>query len=288
MKKVFILLSILILTAKFSFAGEVNTDAMLQYNQGIDYYKVGQYDQAIDAFRAAIKLDPNYIDAYYNLGSVLEYLQQYDAALAVFKQIIVRKPEDYDSVYKAAWLSYKLGEPQKARNYLKIIPPTCARANDAQALAAQLGTSITPANIQSNPITPTKTVTLQTKSNLNQTNGIYQNISAPTGITADKDGNVYIAEFNSNTILKMTPDNKKMVYVKDTQINGPIGLALDKSKNLYIANYNKNNVLKVSNIGEVSVLISNLQKPYYLYIDGNMLFISCQGSSSVLRYKLAN
>lgn len=293
MKKIFVLLSILILAASISFAGEVNTDAMLQYNQGIDYYKAGQYDQAIESFRTAIKLDPNYIDAYYNLGSVLEYLQQYDAALAVFKQIIVRKPDDYDSVYKAAWLSYKLGEPQKARTYLKIIPPTCARANDAQALAAQLNGSLAPApsqnaNTKITPVPSTKTVSLQTKPNLNQTNGIYQNISAPTGITSDKDGNVYIAEFNSNTIIKMTPDNKKMVYVKDNQISGPIGLALDKSKNLYIANYNKNNVLKVSNIGEISVLISNLQKPYYLYIDGNMLFISCQGSSSVLRYKLGN
>lgn len=286
MKKIFILLSILILTASVSFAGEVNTDAMLQYNQGIDYYKAGQYDQAIESFRTAIKLDPNYIDAYYNLGSVLEYLQQYDAALAIFKQIIVRKPDDYDSVYKAAWLSYKLGETQKARTYLKIIPPTCARANDAQALAAQLNGSLAP---QPSTTPSTKTVTLQTtKPNLNQSNGIYQNISAPTGITSDKEGNVYIAEFNSNTIIKMTPDNKKMVYVKDAKINGPIGLAIDKSKNLYIANYNKNNVLKVSNLGEISVLISNLQKPYYLYLDGNMLFISCQGSSSVLRYKLGN
>lgn len=289
MKKLFVLLSILVLTASISFAGEINTDAMLQYNQGIDYYKTGQYDQAIDAFRAAIKLDPNYIDAYYNLGSVLEYLQQYDAALAVFKQIIVRKPDDYDSVYKAAWLSYKLGEPQKARTYLTIIPPTCARANDARALASQLNGSIgTQSYSNTSPVPSTKTVSLQSKSNLNQSSGLYKDISAPTGITSDKEGNVYIAEFNSNTILKMTPDDKKMVYVKDTQINGPIGLALDKSKNLYIANYNKNNVLKVSNLGEVSVLISNLQKPYYLYIDGNVLFISCQGSGSVLRYKLGN
>jgi tetratricopeptide (TPR) repeat protein len=43
------------------------------------------------AFRRAIELDPNYIDAYYNLGLILEYLKQDEKALDVFKQIIVRK-----------------------------------------------------------------------------------------------------------------------------------------------------------------------------------------------------
>lgn len=278
MKKIFILLAIIILstTGIRSLAVEVNTDAMLQYNQGIDYYKIGQYDQAITSFRAAISLDPNYIDAYYNLGSVLEYLQQYDAALAVFKQIIVRKPDDYDSVYKAAWLSFKLGEPQKAKTYLSIIPKSSTRAADAKDLADQL-----------NYVLPSQPVAKpQPKPKVNQTNGIYQNVAAPTGITTDSNGNVYVAEFNSNAIIKFTPDNKKVLFIKDPKISGPIGLARDKSNNMYVANYNKNNVLKVSSSGEVTVLISNLKKPYCLFIDGNMLFISCQGSDSVLRYKL--
>lgn len=281
MKKLFILFIILLFTTSCVDAAQINTDAMLQYNQGIDYYKIGQYDEAIKSFKTAIRLDPNYVDAYYNLGSVLEYLQQYDAALAIFKQIIVRKPDDYDSVYKAAWLSYKLGEDQKAKTYLSIIPTNCARTKDAQVLAAQLNVELSPPNIST-----TQEVTLQTKKTVNQTNGLYQNIPAPTGITTDNDGNVYVAEFNSNTIMKITPDDKKMVYIKDTKIGGPIGLAYDKSKNMYIANYNKDNILQVSPYGEISVLISNVKKPYYLYIDGNILFISCQGSDSVLRYKL--
>lgn len=278
MKKIIILFTILLLAAPSIFAAPINTEAMLQYNQGLDYYKIGQYDEAITAFRTAIRIDPNYIDAYYNLGSVLEYLQQYDAALVVFKQIIVRKPDDYDSVYKAAWLSYKLGENEKAKTYLKIIPPSCPRAKDAQALASQLDYVLT----------PQKTVSLQPKpkNSVNETSGLYQDISAPTGITSDNEGNIYIAEFNNNAVLKVTPDDKRIVYIKNSQISGPVGLAYDNSKNMYIANYNKDNVLKVSPLGEVSVLISNVKKPYCLYIKGGMLFVSCQGSDSVLRYKL--
>lgn len=277
MKKVLILLSVLIFGLA-AFA-EPNTDAILQYNQGLDHYKLGQYDKALVSFRKAIDLDPDYVDAYYNLGSILEYLQQYDAALVVFKQIIVRKPEDYDAVYKAAWLSTQLGDYAKAKTYLGIIPADSERFKDAQELAAQLKVVLNSA-----PNTDVKPKSDAIK----QDNAIYQNIAGPTGITTDFKGNIYVAGYTDNSVLKITPDGKRIVFVKDPRISGPIGLACDKLGNVYIANYNKNNVLKVSTLGQISVLINNVSKPYYLYLDGNLLFISSQGTNSVIKYKIGN
>lgn len=278
MKKIFILLAILILTGTCIKAAELDTEAILQYNQGIDFYKTGQYDKSIDAFRSAIKLDPNYIDAYYNLGSVLEFMNQDEAALAVFKQIIVRQPNDYDSVYKAALLSAHLGQYDKAKTYLSIIPKNCPRATDAQELSGKISSHVVVKAPQST----------QAKSNSDKSDNLYQDFAGPTGITTDTNGNLYIAGFNDNTVTKITPDEKRTVFLKDTKIDGPIGLAMDKVGNMYIANYNKDNVLKVSNLGEISVLIGNVKKPYYLYVQGNTLFVSSQGSNSVLRYKLGN
>lgn len=317
MKKILIIAAIILfsgLTTKVFAQSSQNAEAVLHYNQGIDDYKSGLYDQAIEEFRTAAKLDPNYIDAYYNLGAVLEYMQQYDAALTVFKQIIVRKPDDYDSVYKAAWISYKLGQVDRAKTYLTLIPPTWSRAKEAQDLAAKINFAMpkpqpkpviktTPAvttAAATKPATTTPKTTTKAQattptaanagqkpqSKLPQTSGIYSNLPSPTGITSDKNGNLYVAEFTTNSIIKITPDNKKIVFLKDAKIGGPIGIALDKAGNMYIANYNKNNVLKVTALGEYSVLISNLQKPYGVYIDGNILFVSCQGTNSVLRYKL--
>ena len=44
--------------------------------------------------------------------------------------------------------------------------------------------------------------------------GIYENILSPTGITTDKNGNVYVATFSDNSIIKITPDNKRIVFLK--------------------------------------------------------------------------
>ena len=70
------------------------------------------------------------------------------------------------------------------------------------------------------------------------------------------------------------------------KIDGPIGLAIDSEENIYIANYNKHNILKVDKNGAISELIGNIQNPYCMYITDGLLFISSQGSNSVIRYKL--
>jgi tetratricopeptide (TPR) repeat protein len=253
-------------------ANSAGTEALLFYNKAIDYYKMGLYEDAISNFRKSIDADPEFTDAYFNLGSVYEFLQQYDEALSVFKQVIIQNPEDYEAAYHAAWLSYKVGEYDKAKTYLSLIPDNVERYGDAKNLYKLMGTSPEPKN-KDNP--PPK-----------KQNGLYENIPSPTGITADEAGNIYVAQFGANSIIKITPDDKKILYIKNSKINGPIGIAFDGYHNLYIANYNADNVIKVSNGGAVSVLITNISKPYGLYIKNGILYVTMQGSSSVLKYKL--
>ncbi len=281
MKK-FIVALLLVANMGFAFAAEKDyvpsNEAKLQYNQGVDYYKIGQYDQAMAAFRQAISLDPNYIDAYYNLGSILEYLRQDEAALAVFKQIMVRKPDDYESVYKAANLSYKLGFTDKVKTYLSLIPPESSVYASAQALASNLNTDMqTIKSEKAKEVNPPK---------IEQTNGMYNDIPSPTGITTDNNGNIFVACFSDNMIYKISPDGKKIIFIKTPKLNGPIAMVSDESGNIYVSNYNANNVLKITPSGDITTLVSNVQKPYGLHIKGNLLFVSSQGTNSVLRYKL--
>lgn len=257
------------------YAAEIPVDAKLDYNQGIDFYKLGMYERAIESFRSAIRTYPDYIDAYYNLATILEYLKQYAEALSIYKQVYLRNPNDYEVVYKLALMSSKLEDYTKAAEYLSLIPETNSYYKRGQELAESIKVSTTLPPQKMNP--PSK---------IADKSGIYENVLSPTGITTDNQGNVYVATFSDNTILKITPDGKRQVFLKSSQISGPISLASDHEGNIYVSNYNTNNVLKITPQGNVSVFVSKVDKPYGLHVEGNMLFITCQGSNSILRQKL--
>ena len=258
---------------------EPTTDAKLIYNQGVELYKLGEYERSMEAFKKATVLDPDYIDAYYNLGTILEHFNQYDEALTVFKQIIVRKPDDYEAVYKAAYLSMKTGQNDKAKSYLSIIPQSATIAPKAKELANLLQTDL-------QTIKTEEKIKDTAEPKVPQSNNVFNDIASPTGLTSDNEGNLYVAGFSDNTIYKITPDGKKLVFVKDVRINGPIGMVSDSNGNIYISNYNTDNIVKISSDGAVSVLLSNIQKPYGLHVFGNILYISSQGSNAVVKYVL--
>ncbi len=258
-----------------AYAAEVPTDAKLDYNQGIDFYKLGMYERAIESFRSAVRAYPDYTDAYYNMGTVLEYLKQYAEALNAYKQVYVRNPNDYEVIYKMALLSSKLEDYNKASEYIKLIPPSNEYYKKGQEIAQTIKTIELPPQ---KPINP--------QSSIAKFSGIYENITSPTGVTSDSLGNLYIAQFSDNAILKITPEGKRQIFIKSELINGPISLASDSTDNIYVSNYSANNVLKVTPQGTISVFITKADKPYGLHVEGNMLFVTCQGSHSVLRQKL--
>ena len=275
MKKIFASLVLCLSLTFTSVAAEIPLDAKLDYNQGIDFYKLGMYERAIESFRSAIRVYPDYIDAYYNLGTVLEYLKNYSEAQSVFKKMYMRNPNDYEVIYKLAVLSDKLGDDGEAAKYIALIPPSNEYYNKAQALLENIKVQTT---VPEKPINPPSNIATQT--------GVYENILSPTGVTSDKSGNLYVAAFSDNAIIKISPDNKRTIFFKSDKISGPISLASDATGNIYVSNYNANNVLKITPQGVLTVLVEKLDKPYGLHVQGNMLFITCQGSNSVLRQKI--
>ena len=271
------LAAVLMLSMSLSaYAVEIPVDAKLDYNQGIDFYKLGMYERAIESFRSAVRTYPDYVDAYYNLASVLEYLKQYAEALNVYKQVYIRNPNDYEVIYKLALMSSKIEDYGKAEDYIKLIPQNSPYYQRGKELAesCKLAVNLPQQKPVNNP------------SKIAQYSGVYENVSSPTGVTTDSNGNVYIAAFSENTIYKITPDNKRQIFVKSNMINGPISLVSDGVGNIYVSNYNANNVVKITPQGNLSVVVSNVDKPYGLHVEGNMLFITCQGSNTVLRHRL--
>ena len=255
-------------------AEQISNDAKLEYNQGIDFYKNGEYDKAMAAFRRAINLSPDYIDAYYNLGTILEYLNQYDYALEMFKQIILRKPEDFEAVYKAGQMAVRTGDYSSAVQYLNLVPMQSKYYNSAKDLLKQIGANASRLNSQ------------KTSENINRDTNLFERLASPTGVVTDVYGNIYVAHFSNNEITKIDINNTRTTYVKDSKINGPIGMTIDLEGNLYVANYNANNVIKIKPNREVSILIGNIKQPYGLFLRDDVLYISLQGQNAVLKYRL--
>lgn len=273
---ILVLSAVMVSVPQLTIAAEtIPLDAKLEYNQGVDYYKLGLYDKAIKCFRQAVNIHPDYIDAYYNLATILDYTNQHSEALVVLKQILLRNPNDYESVYKAAQVSAKIGDLEKVKTYVTIIPPASEYYKPAQALVEKLTIKLD---------TPEPVANAESK--VAKTVGVYENIVSPTGITSDSLGNIYVATFTDNTILKITPDGRRIVFVKSPKLSGPISLASDSLGNIYAANYNANNILKILPDGNVTILLDNVAKPYGLHVDNNMLFISSQGSNAVIRHKI--
>ena len=82
-------------------------------------------------------------------------------------------------------------------------------------------------------------------------------LNAPVGIAHDMDDNLYIANYGSNNIIKMTPDGEFSVYAGGGLLNGPNGIARDSIGNFYVANFNNGDVIKVDtnkNITRVTTL----------------------------------
>ena len=51
-------------------------------------YGLKRYEEALAAFEQAIRLDPNYVSAYYTKGEALRKLERYEEAITAYDQAI--------------------------------------------------------------------------------------------------------------------------------------------------------------------------------------------------------
>ena len=93
----------------------------------------------------------------------------------------------------------------------------------------------------------------------------------------DRAGNLYVGTLWNNSIMKFTPGGVGSVFAS-SGINEPDGLAFDSSGNLYVANGRGNTIEKFTPGGVGSVFATGLNYPYGLAFDK-------AGSLSVSNYQ---
>ena len=64
------------------------------YNRGMESFAEGKLDEAIVAYRKALKEDPNYADCLHALAMALAHAERLDEAIEVGKKLIEVSPDD--------------------------------------------------------------------------------------------------------------------------------------------------------------------------------------------------
>jgi tetratricopeptide (TPR) repeat protein len=102
---------------------KLNPDYVEAYcNRGTAYNNLGQYQRAIEDFSKAILLKLDYADAYNNRGFSYSGLGQYQRALDDFSKAILLQPNDANAYYNRGLVYYVLSQKQRAiEDYSKAI-----------------------------------------------------------------------------------------------------------------------------------------------------------------------
>lgn len=289
-KKIFLTTLVLVQLAVFSIISAFAEDieevseenmqkAIYAYKHGVELVRVKAYDNAIASFKEAIQYNPKMTDAYFNIAAVYVSQQKYDEAYETYVKIIALNPYDYDSILQAAKISYNRQNYALAMKYLKYIPDDYPNYHIVQQLYRDSNEQF---NQQKNTIERSKI----SKANDNK-KVLIDKFNSPAGMAVDSQGNMYVASYTDNAIVKVDKNKNKTNFVKDYLLDGPVGLAIDAYDNIYVANFEADNILKITKAGNVSVFMDNVSSPYFLYIKDDVLYISEQGNDVVITYNLS-
>ena len=119
MKRFLSLLStICILFACTSQETDVDSaQSQIHYDLGIELAKFSLYQNSLEEFALAMKLDPSNVKAYRKKGLVHFGLKHYDKAEALFKKTIALDPENVQAHINLGMVKYSLGDKMKQNIY---------------------------------------------------------------------------------------------------------------------------------------------------------------------------
>jgi tetratricopeptide (TPR) repeat protein len=129
----FWVLAVILSGMVLAMSGCNQLEARDQLNKGVDAYKAGHYDEAIEHFQKATELDPKLSMAKTYLGSALEQnvVPQLDTpenvktamqAIGIFQEALNEKPDDVNSIKQIAGLYYEIKRVDDAKAWqLKVL-----------------------------------------------------------------------------------------------------------------------------------------------------------------------
>jgi tetratricopeptide (TPR) repeat protein len=93
---------------------------LAHYNLGMALKEQGKMEEALNEFRSAVKIIPDYVDAHNNIGIILEmYFKKYDEAIYHYRQALRSDDNNYGVHYNLGITLAKTGDLKEAIQHFR-------------------------------------------------------------------------------------------------------------------------------------------------------------------------
>lgn len=86
---------------------------------GVAFFEIKNLEGARDAYRAAVRLAPDYLGARVSLSNVLRLLGDHDGALREARAVLRRFPKDAEALHAAGMAHAAKGDRREAKKHLE-------------------------------------------------------------------------------------------------------------------------------------------------------------------------
>ncbi|GAA4276650.1 NHL repeat-containing protein [Aquimarina mytili] len=114
----------------------------------------------------------------------------------------------------------------------------------------------------------------------------------PSGLTLDYHNNVYVSNFGTPTVHKITQEGEVSVYASDPRLAGGVGIDFDYKGNLVVGNFATADIVSIDPEGNVS-LIATIPDAVvsgfgigYITVAGNAVFATGIGVNKIFKVTL--
>jgi tetratricopeptide (TPR) repeat protein len=115
---------------------ERREQARVPYNEGLKLATRGAYVDAVDRFKASLAVDPDFLDARYNLGVTYQNMKAYDQALEQYKKLARTRKGEPKYVFATGYCYFYMDHYDQAVkwfNEVLALDPNHAQAQFALA-----------------------------------------------------------------------------------------------------------------------------------------------------------
>ncbi len=120
MKKKCLFFFSILLFCNLSLTFAQQPSAKRYFNDGLEYFKKGEYEKMVRLLQKSIEADPKYLDAYFGLGRAYRLLKKPKEACAVYEKMLTVDPKSGDAYLGLGEIYWKEEKDyQKAINAFK-------------------------------------------------------------------------------------------------------------------------------------------------------------------------